>query len=831
MAYAPIAKIEKFIGKENNAQRETEAVTTYLGHFYKNLHQIQVIQADYFTAPQILNQFIHGLHSSLLQCICPMHPQTLQNAVTNARDFESAELKASHAQAVNLVINRLSELDSKLKQFTTITNNELLAAIFPFELEKTTPVLLFSEATLDTKPITAMYTNVKVDGHAIKLILDSGLAGNIITKQLMDQLADGTTKTSIGEIDDFPIEINSITVPIKVLVIEATQYQALIGNNWLFKTNTMLNWNTQKLQLSQNGQHTQVPATCDHFKTFNTPAPFIEFEEEKEKPTWKAYQVSWMMKITMNYHLYFSGTTMAKGNRRRLNLSETPTKTGKITTTQTNYQAENEKKIIRRKKKTYLKKSLHHIFFSNAKTVGRNCLPWELGSCQMKITEHKPTIIVSLATVNAMAIQKGKARMCDTSCQYMILISDWISHGMQITAAWHHAISHLDEGATLSEILEIKNNPPEPVNIVLIPNPDAFLDLEAGLEKFYEHYQNLAPTREKQKQQLEEINTRLCDHCLIPCDFQYCNECDLIYNLSICMIYIIPEEEKPINSCRSESESVFNPNSNFDNDDNENNGSSSAPISNKNYDNLNSDSYPKTFIALPDLTKEQELKWFSNNDEGIIPECAHDIDAEFDLRYPRKNSLKLEPHSRTCIDLKIVLEILTTIMQKKINIRGGIIDTEYVGNIIAMLQNNSEKAYIIDPNKKIAQTIFLPLETRKIQGFGSMGKIDISVNMAEEKIYMLAIKREVKDQAQLFETKTTICETGEIGFTNLYMSAKSSKNIKISIYNTTGKVIKIPKRTIIGYLTTQVEDQPPNHIPDFPQLCEYVDITSQIIYG
>ncbi|KAG9307299.1 hypothetical protein G9A89_017127 [Geosiphon pyriformis] len=101
-------------------QRETEAVTTYLRHFYRNLCQIQAIQANYFTAPQILNQFICGLHSSILQCICLMHPQTLQNAVTNAKDFEFAKLEANHAQAVSLVINKSSELDSKLKQFKSI---------------------------------------------------------------------------------------------------------------------------------------------------------------------------------------------------------------------------------------------------------------------------------------------------------------------------------------------------------------------------------------------------------------------------------------------------------------------------------------------------------------------------------------------------------------------------------------------------------------------------------------------------------------------------------------------------------------------------------------
>ncbi|KAG9304295.1 hypothetical protein G9A89_019857 [Geosiphon pyriformis] len=317
-------------------QEETEAVTTYLRCFHRNLHQIQAIDANYFTAPQILNQFIHGLHSSILQHVCLLHPGTLQDAVTHARDFESAESKASHAQAVNLIMNGLSELDSKLKQFSnsinqklegyladnraiyqppqqcsnlgnynhtttnnlgpnqqqaltnnilpaTVTNNKSLTAIFPFNLEEMIEILLFSGAALEEKPITTMYIDAKIDGHAIKLILDNGSAGSIITRQLMDQL---------GEIDNLPIEINNIMVPIKVLVMEATQYQALIGNDSLSKTNAVLDWIMQELQLSQNGQHTQVPAVCGHFKPTNL-QPLIKLEEKTKKPTWEAYQISW----------------------------------------------------------------------------------------------------------------------------------------------------------------------------------------------------------------------------------------------------------------------------------------------------------------------------------------------------------------------------------------------------------------------------------------------------------------------------------------------------------------------------------------------------------
>ncbi|KAG9298295.1 hypothetical protein G9A89_002783 [Geosiphon pyriformis] len=170
MAYTPIVKLEKFTSKENNVQvwlndvkkaiaandwnnaramqflryfsnnnsinrlantfttikqGENEAVTTYLGCFYRNLCQIQVIDPNYFTVVQILNQFIHGLYSSILQHICPMHLINLQAAVTNARDFEATELKANHAQAINLVMNGSSELDFKLKQFNDFINQKL----------------------------------------------------------------------------------------------------------------------------------------------------------------------------------------------------------------------------------------------------------------------------------------------------------------------------------------------------------------------------------------------------------------------------------------------------------------------------------------------------------------------------------------------------------------------------------------------------------------------------------------------------------------------------------------------------------------------------------
>ncbi|KAG9290041.1 hypothetical protein G9A89_010347 [Geosiphon pyriformis] len=247
-----------------------------------------------------------------------------------------------------------------------------------------------------------------------------------------------------------------------------------------------------------------------------------------------------------------------------------------------------------------------------------------------------------------------------------------------------------------------------------------------------------------------------------------------------------------------------------------------------------------------------------------MSECVHNTDVGFDLRYPEKDVIKLEPHSHICIDFKIALEIPATTMiqlasrsslvKRRINIRRGIIDAEYIKNIIVILQNNLEKTYVIEPNEKIAQTIFLPLlriMARRIQGFGSTGRIDVPVNMTEEEIidkgeiisicqlisippynqYMIVIEKKVKNQVQIFEAEVTLCESEGIGLVNLYILAKNYSYIKISIYNNTEDIIEIPTETTIRYLTTEIENQLSDTIPDFPQLCRYIDITSQTIYG
>ncbi|KAG9296236.1 hypothetical protein G9A89_014828 [Geosiphon pyriformis] len=140
-----------------------------------------------------------------------------------------------------------------------IAQNANLLDIFPFEFKANeSPFLLSNAVVNEQKAITAMYTEAIVEGKPIRLILDSKSAGSIITYQLMQQFkqnvdrpaqtvivtADGIKKTPVGEIDDFLFTIDGIIIPVKVLVMDAPQYQALVGNDWLLKANANLNWET-----------------------------------------------------------------------------------------------------------------------------------------------------------------------------------------------------------------------------------------------------------------------------------------------------------------------------------------------------------------------------------------------------------------------------------------------------------------------------------------------------------------------------------------------------------------------------------------------------------
>ncbi|KAG9289646.1 hypothetical protein G9A89_014381 [Geosiphon pyriformis] len=139
-----------------------------------------------------------------------MHLADLQAAVTNVRDFEAAELKANHAQAVNLVINKSSELDSKLKQFSDFINQKLEGHILHHHLIScgskrhisATTVVSNSELSIKLSNIS---TNLPANNatanisttHILTSSLSTTAANNILTTAATNNLSDTCNANTI----------------------------------------------------------------------------------------------------------------------------------------------------------------------------------------------------------------------------------------------------------------------------------------------------------------------------------------------------------------------------------------------------------------------------------------------------------------------------------------------------------------------------------------------------------------------------------------------------------------------------------------------------------
>ncbi|KAG9284834.1 hypothetical protein G9A89_003757 [Geosiphon pyriformis] len=230
MAYAPIAKLDNFTGEEDDTQvwlNDVEKAITVNGWndpqvIYQQpqpqiIYQPQQIQTppqsllpNRTQRPRMTQQswrLVMVVHqpisssSQQLSGLCQWNLGTGQPQNPNSQNYLSLLVTPEDASINNLAFAQKQPLTSNIPS-ATITEDESLAAIFPFEFEETTAIPLFSEAALKAKPITTIYTDAK-------------------------------------------------------------------------------------------GQHICVPATCGHFKTLPREKLLIELEEEKEKPTWEAYQVFW----------------------------------------------------------------------------------------------------------------------------------------------------------------------------------------------------------------------------------------------------------------------------------------------------------------------------------------------------------------------------------------------------------------------------------------------------------------------------------------------------------------------------------------------------------
>ncbi|KAG9300313.1 hypothetical protein G9A89_011386 [Geosiphon pyriformis] len=542
-----------------------------------------------------------------------------------------------------------------------IAENTNLSNIFPFKFEANeSPFLLSNVAANEQKAITAIYTEAEVEGKPIRLILNSGSAGIIVT-------ADGMKKTPVREIDNFLFTLDRITISVKVLVMDAPQ------------------------------QHARVPATCGTFNKHSEKAPAFEFEPEREKPIIETFMAlgstsNWADKteqqyfstndsfkteepVTPRWNVLYSKPEPRKQHPyiplKCKNCHKKLSSMGACISPEEEY--ENHTCYYC---KTCHKEQWGHLIKRSGKWDNTPCL-----TCGDMLPEECNWIDVAM-----------RGGVCDQTCQYALSISEKVKKGTPFNAAYNSAFNKfyyyphdaemifdlamaLINRATKEDIHQIKKTEYIEYTMEL-----AGFDYKDEVEVYYQIASHTYLTQKAQIQQLEQINIRLCEECIMPCDEKWCPEC---YALSI-----------PLPNKNDKNEIEF--------------GESEA-----------TEEIGATPIYLIKNQPALQLKYFHNNEQRIKLEKAHEIDAGYDLRYPDKDTLVLKPKFLTKINLKIALEISpramiqiasqSSLASKGINVKGGIIDARYTGDITVILQNETDKPFKIEHAEKIAQVIYLPL--------------------------------------------------------------------------------------------------------------------------
>ncbi|KAG9307229.1 hypothetical protein G9A89_017057 [Geosiphon pyriformis] len=264
-----------------------------------------------------------------------------------------------------------------------------------------------------------------------------------------------------------------------------------------------------------------------------------------------------------------------------------------------------------------------------------------------------------------------------------------------------------------------------------------------------------------------------------------------------------------------------------------------------------------------------QLKYFNNNGQGIKPKKAHKIDAEYDLRYPGKDTLVLKPKFLTKINLKIALKIppgaivqitsWSSLASKGINVRGGIIDAGYTRDITVMLQNKTDKPFKIKHAEKIAQAIYLPLinilglqlvnqreqlgkSDRGTQGFGSTGQFTVPVNIAlntqNKSHQILRLPQPITispfgehpeiytcskptTTQQIFESNKQVCLEHNISIPNIYIP-EGTKKVRVTFYNPNNYPIILLNNLEIGVIHSNIFQQElPQTVPNFSEIIEH----------
>ncbi|KAG9286446.1 hypothetical protein G9A89_014612 [Geosiphon pyriformis] len=832
---------------QNIKQEPSESVMTYLGKFNKLLRRIRQLETnEYYFNAQILDQFIAGLKDKLIKKLKTTSPTNSNNSShsshsnhNNHKDInphndtiktildhhpttkskiaitvESLATGKNIAESYNET-NKIRVINVTLHYNNFITNHHYHQLIIHqnHNIKPTTINLLYSQCNnsidnpfnitkinpnnqlVPQNPAQPKLTHYYTQPSYLTIPKEQDFHHTALSEARIAE------NTNLSDIFSFEFEANeslfllSNAAANKQKAITAIYTEAevkekticLILNNGsagiIVTADGMKKTPVREIDnfLSCNG-HSSVlsplPATCGTFNKCSEKAPAFEFEPEEEKPIIKTFMAlgsmsNWAKKTEQEHFTPHSESETSGWNipyskpEPRKQCLYIPLK-----------YKDCHKKLLSIEacilpEEEYEKK-WGHLIKRSGKWDRTPCL-----TCRKQLLNEYNWIDVTF-----------RGGVCNQTCQYALSIAEKVKHGTLFNAAYNNALNklhyYLHDAEIIYKLAMVLINRGTKEDVLQMKEAEyikytlelAGFDYEDEVEVYHQITSHTYPTKEAQAQWLEQMNIKLCEKCIMLCDEQWCPEC---YAFSI----LLPSESDKYEIKFGEPKAM--------------------------------EEIETTPVYFIESQPALQLKYFNNNGQEIKLEKAHEIDAGYDLRYSEKDTLVLQPNSLTKINLKIALKIPPEAMvqitlrlslaSKGINVREGIIDVGYTGDITIMLQNKTNKLFQIEHAEKIAQAIYLLLinilglqlvnqreqlgkSERRTNGFGSTGQFTVPPTTTQ----------------QIFESNEQVCLEHNISIPNIYIP-EGTKKVQVTFYNPNNYPIVLLNNLEIGVIHSNIFQQ------------------------
>jgi hypothetical protein len=92
----------------------------------------------------------------------------------------------------------------------------------------------------------------------------------------------GDRRKPLGAIDNFPVTVAGLTMPVTVDVTEALSYSVIVGNDWLTKVKAVIDYQSPSLTINVKGRQQHIPCTINNrLGELITPSPRPIYKDEE----------------------------------------------------------------------------------------------------------------------------------------------------------------------------------------------------------------------------------------------------------------------------------------------------------------------------------------------------------------------------------------------------------------------------------------------------------------------------------------------------------------------------------------------------------------------